>query len=166
MASKIALLASKIVILGPIQNLLRKNIEKSAKIKDFGLSKPSQNPSKMPRKSHSQKACIFSLIFARKTLCCKSANIDFVSIFPIRNGSRARFFKSLLACIFGPKNLLKILPKRSPNPFKIDAENVLFFNIDFFGFRPRFWRVLDLQLGAKLAKLAKKSCRVRLLEPS
>ena len=48
------------------------------------------------------------------------------------------------SCIFGPKNLPKTLPKRSPNPSKIDAENVMFFNIDFFGFRPRFWRVLGL----------------------
>ena len=29
-----------------LQNLLRKNIEKTAKIEDFGLPKPSQNPSK------------------------------------------------------------------------------------------------------------------------
>ena len=36
------------------------------------------------------------------------------------------------------KKLPKTLPKRRPNPSKIDAENVLFFNIDFFGFRPRF----------------------------
>ena len=49
------------------------------------------------------------------------------------------------------KNLPKTLPKRGPNPLKIDAKNVLFFNIDFFGFRPRFWRVLGLQDGAKSA---------------
>jgi len=39
------------------------------------------------------------------------------------------------------------------NPLKIDAENVLFFNIDFFGFWPRFWRVLGFQVGAKSAAL-------------
>ena len=61
------------------------------------------------------------------------------------------FNVSPFVCIFGPKNLPKTLPKRSPNPSKIDAENVLFFNIDFFGSRPRFWRVLGLQDGAKLA---------------
>ena len=55
--------------------------------------------------------------------------------------------------LFGRTNLPKTLPKRGPNPSKIDAKNVLFFNIDFFGFRPRFWRVLGLQLGAKSAAL-------------
>ena len=35
----------------------------------------------------------------------------------------------------------------------IDAKNVLFFNIDFFGFGPRFRRVLGLQDGAKSAAL-------------
>ena len=34
---------------------------------------------------------------------------------------------------------------------------MLFFNIDFLGFRPRFWRVLGAQLEAKLAILASKS---------
>ena len=55
------------------------------------------------------------------------------------------------------KNLPKTIPKRGPNPLKIDAKNVLFFNIVFFGFRPRFWRVLGLQLGAKLALKASKN---------
>ena len=49
------------------------------------------------------------------------------------------------------KNLPKTLPKWGPNPLKIDAKNVLFFNIDFLGFRPRFWSLLGLQVGAKLA---------------
>ena len=44
-------------------------------------------------------------------------------------------------------------PESSPGASKIDAKNVLFFNIDFFGFRPRFWRVLGFQLGAKSAAL-------------
>ena len=54
---------------------------------------------------------------------------------------------------FDPKKLPKTLPKRGPNPSKIDAENVLFFNIDFLSFRPRFWSLLDLQDGAKSAAL-------------
>ena len=54
------------------------------------------------------------------------------------------------------KNLPKTLPKRGPNPSKIDAENVLFFNIDFFRFRARFWSLLGRQVGAKLAFLVKK----------
>ena len=45
-------------------------------------------------------------------------------------------------------------PTRGPNPSKIDAKNVLFFNIHFFGFRPRFGRVLGLQVEAKFAILA------------
>ena len=47
--------------------------------------------------------------------------------------------------IFLPTNLPKTFPKRGPNPSKIDGENVLFFNIDFLGFRHRFWRVLGPQ---------------------
>ena len=43
-----------------------------------------------------------------------------------------------------PQKLPKTLPKRRPNPTEIDAENKLFFGIDFFGFRPRFWRVFAL----------------------
>ena len=49
------------------------------------------------------------------------------------------------------KNLPKTSPKRRPNPLKIDVKNVLFFNIDFLGFQPRFWSLLGFQLGAKLA---------------
>ena len=45
-------------------------------------------------------------------------------------------------------------PKSRPKPRKIDVKNVLFFNIDFLGFRPRFRSLLGLQLGAKLAILA------------
>ena len=59
-----------------------------------------------------------------------------------------------LSCIFGQKNLPKTLPKRGPNPSKIDAKNMLFFNIHFYTFWPRFWRVLSFQLGAKLAQNA------------
>ena len=58
-----------------LQNLLRKIIEKNAKIEDFGLSKPSQNPSKTLPKSMFPKTYNFSSIFARKMTCCKSANI-------------------------------------------------------------------------------------------
>ena len=38
-------------------------LEKNAKIMDFGLPKPPQNPFKMPSKSMSHKTCIFSSIF-------------------------------------------------------------------------------------------------------
>ena len=132
--------------------MLRKNTEKIAKIEEFELPNPFQNPFKMPSKSTSLKTCDSSLILARKTRCCRSADIDFVLVFPIRITCRTLFFTSLFAYIFGPKNLPKTLPKRSPNAEKIDVKNVLFFNIDFLGFRPRFWSLLGLQLGAKLAK--------------
>ena len=62
----------------------------------------------------------------------------------------ANFAFLLFSCIFGFKNLPKTLPKRSPNPSKIDAENVLFFNIGFWASWPRFWSLLGLQDGAKL----------------
>ena len=52
------------------------------------------------------------------------------------------------------KNFPKTLPKRGPNDEKIDAENVLIFNIDFLRFRPRFGSLLGLPYGAKLAILA------------
>ena len=55
--------------------------------------------------------------------------------------------------MFGPKNIPNTVPKRGLNPSRINAENVLFFNIDFFRFRPRFWRALGFQLGAKSAAL-------------
>ena len=48
-----------------LQKWHRKNIEKNAKIEDFGLPKPSQNPPKTPPKSMSQKTSKFSLIFNR-----------------------------------------------------------------------------------------------------
>ena len=45
-------------------------------------------------------------------------------------------------------------PKSRPKPEKIDAKNVLFFNINFLGFRPRFWSLLGLQLEAKFGQNA------------
>ena len=132
-------------------------LEKIAKIMDFGLPKRSQNRPKIHSTSMSPKAYDFSSNFARKMLCCNSADIDFVLVFPILFACRALFFESLFECILGPKNLPKTSPKRRPNPLKIDVKNVLFFNIVFFGFRPRFWTLLGLQLGAKLAKNRKKS---------
>ena len=148
-----------------LQKWLRKNIEKNA-IEDFGFPKPPQKPSKTPPKSMSQQTCDFSAIFARKNHCCKSADIDFVSVFPILFACWALFFQSLLACIFGPKNQPKTLPKRRPNPLKIDAKSVLFFNIDFLRFRRRFWRLLGLQLAAKLGRKLFKNLGICPCEPS
>ena len=104
------------------QNLHRKNVEKRAKIEDFGLPKPTPNPPKMAS-------------FLKTSIFEKSCS---------RRGEIAIFEVSGL-------------PKRRPNPSKIDVKNVSFFNIDFFGFRPRFWRVVGLQFGAKLAILASQN---------
>ncbi len=114
----------------------------SVKIEDFGLPNPSQNPSKILSKSMSQKTCDFSSIFVRKMLCCQNADIDSVLVFTIQNGSRTFFFKLLFAWIWGPKNHPKTSQKPCPGDPKIDLENVLFFNIDFFAFWPRFWSLL------------------------
>ena len=46
-----------------LQKRRRKNIEKTAKIKDFGLPKPTQNPSQKLSKSKVQKNSVFSCIF-------------------------------------------------------------------------------------------------------
>ena len=122
------------------------------KIKDFGLPNPSQNEAKILIKSTFQKTCDFSQIFVRFLLLVAIANIDFVLVFTIQNGSRTFFFKLLFAWIWDPKNHPKTSQKPCPGDPKIDLENVLFFNIDFFAFWPRFWRLLGFQLGAKLAQ--------------
>ena len=134
------------------QNLLRKIIERNAKIEVFGFPKPSQNPPEILPKAMSQQTYDFSSIFARKMICCNNANIDFILVFTVRNGSWTILFESLLACIFGPKNLPIFFPKRSPNPLKTDAKNVMFFNIDFFRLGTRFWSFLGFHDGAKLGK--------------
>ena len=111
------------------QILLRKIIEKNAKIEVFSCPKPSPNPCKTPPKSMFQQTCDFSSIFVRKSLCSKSADIDFVLVFTIQNGSRTFFFELLFACIFDPKNLPKTSRKPCPGGFKILLENALFFYI-------------------------------------
>ena len=60
----------------------------------------------------------------------------------------------LFPTVFHPKNLPKILPKRRLNDQKIDFKNACVFIIDFFAFGRRFWSLLGLQDGAKLAILA------------
>ena len=56
--------------------------------------------------------------------------------------------------------------KTRSEPLKNRCQNVLFFNIDFLGFQPRFWKVLGLQDGAKLAILASKKFPAASQEPS
>ena len=143
-----------------LQILLRKNIEKSAKIDDFGLPKPSPNPPKIHSKSRYPEKCLFFIdvcsifLFFLSSISLKYAfYLGKTTIFKVF----AKIAILQFACIFGPKNLPKTLPKRGPNPSKIDAKNVMFFNIDFFAFWPRFWSLLGLQVGAKLAILASKN---------
>ena len=123
----------------------------------FGIPKPSQNPFKIQLKSMSQKLCDFSSIFPEKMLCRKSADIDFVLVFPIQNGSRTLFFTSLFLRIFGLTSLEKTLRKPGPNPSKIGAKNMLFLSIGFLGCGPPFWSLLGFQIGAKLIQNRKKS---------
>ena len=59
----------------------------------------------------------------------------------------------LFAWIWDPKNHPKTSWKPCPGDPKIYLENMLFFNIDFFAFWPRFWSLLGLQDGAKSAAL-------------
>ena len=47
-----------------------------------------------------------------------------------------------------------------PEHLKNDAKNMLFFDIDFFAFLHRFWRVLGLQVEAKLAQNASADGKV------
>ena len=97
----------------------------------------SQNlPKIVPKCSQSRcpKVHEFFNDFCFKKLRCASANIDFVSVFTILLACRTLFFESVFSCNFDPKNLSQTFPKRGPNPSKIDAKNVLFFNIDFVMF--------------------------------
>ena len=139
--------------------LLRKNTKKSAKIKDFGFPNPLRNSPKIHPKVMPQNTCNFSTIFVRFFSFVQSSvplkyafYLGKITIFKVF----AKFAFLHFACIFGQQNLPKIHPKRRPNPSKIDAKNVLFVNIDFFRFRPRFLRALGLQLGAKWAIWASK----------
>ena len=61
---------------------------------------------------------------------------------------------------FGFEKPTKTFPKQGPNPSKNDAENMMFFNIVFFASWRRFWKVLGLQLGAKLAQNASADGKV------
>ena len=54
-----AILSELLVSRNALQKSHRKNIEKSAKIEDFGFPKPSQNPSKILPKSMSKKTYNF-----------------------------------------------------------------------------------------------------------
>ena len=146
-----------------LEKWYRKNIEKNAKIEDFGLPKPSQNRPEILPKSMFQKTYIFSELFNNFFLIFKTSK-PWKYQFYLRKITIFKVFAKIvflqLSCIFGQKNLPKTLPKRGPNPSKIDAKNMLFFNIHFYTFWHRFWRVLGLQVGAKLAQNASADDKV------
>ena len=112
--------------------MLRKNIEKSAKIKDFGFPKAPQNPLKIHAKSMSQKTCDFSSIFTRKMLCCNSADIDFSLVFTMFFACRTLFSKSLSAWIFGRKKPTKNPSKTRPEPLQNRCWKCVVFQHRFF----------------------------------
>ena len=128
------------------------------KIQVFLAPKILPKPSPKPLKIDTSKKHVFSNVFFanfdffKRSKAQKLAfRLDGSTIFKVF----AKIAFLLFPCIFGQKNLPKTLPKRGPKPSKIDAKNMLFFNIDLLRFRPRFWSLLGLQLGAKLGlKLA------------
>ena len=67
---------------------------------------------------------------------------------------------------FRSKKPTENLCKTKLELLKIDTENVLVFYIDFFASWPRFWSLLGLQHGAKLAILASENCGVCPWRPS
>ena len=147
----------------------RKIIEKYVKNIDFGVPNPSPNPSKINAKSMSQKTCHISLIvvwcfhFCWSSISWKLASrLDGSTIFKVF----AVIMLLLFPTVFHPKNLPKILPKRRLNDQKIDFKNACVFIIDFFAFGRRFWSLLGLQDGAKLAILAPKNFGTCPFEPS
>ena len=101
-----------------VRKMLRKNIEKSAKIDDFGPPNLPPNPAKIESKSMFQKLHDFWKHFWQnisKLKASKPWNYQFylgkITIFMVL---AKRVFLQF-ACIFGPKNLPKTLPKRGPN---------------------------------------------------
>ena len=117
----------------------------------------------------SQKTCDFSSIFVR----CSSflhSSISQKCVFSLRKITIFKVFAKiaflLSLCIFGQKNLPKTLSKQGSNPSKIDAKNVLVFDIDFFASWPRFWSLLGLQVGAMLAQVGSQlSLKLRFWHP-
>ena len=78
-------------------------------------------------------------------------------IWPRRNRYFKGFHEKHAFIIFGRlplKNRPKIPPKWEPGSSKNGAEKMLFLDVDFFTFLHRFWKGLDLQVGAQLDVLA------------
>ena len=104
-----------------LQKRLRKNIEKSAKIEDFGLPNPSQNPSKILSKPRSQKTCDFWAHFRQHLSKLKASkpwkyqfSLGKITIFKVF----AKIVFLLCPCIFNPKILQKNTSKTRSERWK------------------------------------------------
>ena len=97
-------------------------LEKIGKIIDFGLPKPSQNPSKIHLKSRSQKTHIFSSILVRFFEFAAKADSASDPLGMVFCAHQTLFFRLPFAWIFNPKNLPKTLPKRGLNLQKSSLE--------------------------------------------
>ena len=106
----------------------------------------SQTPPKTRRKSFQNRRSKKHGIFHRFLFdfCCLLQEPTSISYWFLQyKMALGRFSSSCFLHGFGvQKNLPKTLEKRCPNPSKIDAKNMLFFNIHFYGFWLRFWKIL------------------------
>ena len=117
------------------------------------LPKPFQNASQIALPGNMQ---FFIVFFAVSLFFLMSDFLECV-IFPGENQYFESFAKDVFlqrSIAFASQNLSKTLPKRLPKPSKIDVENRLFFNVDFFGFRLHFETIWASKLGAKIAMWA------------
>ena len=124
----------------------------------------SQNPSKiLPKRLRnrcSNKQAIFHRFLLQRASVAK-APTSILYWFLQYKMALGRFSSCCFLHGFGiQKNIQKPIKKPCPGDPKIDLENMLFFNIDFFAFWLRFWRLLGLQLGAKLAQNASAERKV------
>ena len=91
-----------------LQKWLRKNIEKSVKIKDFGLRKPFQNLPKMPSKSMFQKTSDFWEHF-RQHLSKLKGSKPWKYQFSLRKITIFKVFAKMMfvqfSCMFAPGHL-------------------------------------------------------------
>ena len=107
------------------------------------LPKPMQNCFKIDVPKNMRFCIDFCLIFV---VCCKGRTSKFMR----PRSVLWTFHQNQLFTFgmhFGSEKPTKNPSKTMPNLWKIDAKNASFFNIDFFRFWGRFWRVLGLQLG-------------------
>ena len=112
------------------------------------IPKPFQNPFKIEVPKNLQFFIDFGSNF---DACCKSQHQK-----NMRPRSALLIFHTIqlfaFRIRFWSEKTTKNSSKSMPEPFKNRCQNGLLFNIDFFGRRPRFWKVSGIQLGPKLAK--------------